>query len=343
MARTGITYEEVELQAETFVAKGENPTLEKVRRALGDRGSNSTLSKYINEWRGRRGKTTATLSSGINLSDPVNEAVNRVWQQLKEDAESEIIKAKGDAKEFVDAANKLKDQLEAERNQAFNELENVRGNLIEARANNSNLVTTVNQIQKELEVTLGRFEEFIQRHEEFKLEKEKQLLELANTKDQSIQYLKKQIDYINCKHQKEIDDQRTLMENQRGRWYAKEDGLRIDNANKENNLKKMEGLEQQSKQSITELKEQVKKQDLELQNVRNDVKTLTEKLVISEKNLSATESSLMEIRHWAEIHKQERDCLEEALRRERRMIGRLEERIMQIEQQARDRINTVLL
>ncbi len=38
MGRIGITYEAVELQADTFVARGESPTLEKIRQVLGDRG-----------------------------------------------------------------------------------------------------------------------------------------------------------------------------------------------------------------------------------------------------------------------------------------------------------------
>lgn len=337
MARAGVTYEEIELQAETFVAKGENPTLEKIRRALGDRGSNSTLSKYINEWRGRRAKAIAISHSTINLSDPVNEAVNKVWQQLKEEAEAEISKVREEAREAIELANKSRDQMVLERNQAFQELEIIRGNLNDAKAYNLNLESIQTQIQKELAVTVGRLEEFIHRHEEYKIEKEKQLQELVQNKEQNINYLKEQILSLNQSHQKEINDLRTRIEEQRHQWLVKEDALKVENTRKENILKKMEGVEQQSQQLMAGLKEQLKGRECELENVREDIKLLTERFLISEKTLSAKESLLIESSRWADIHKQERNTLEETLRREREMIGRLEERMKQIEQHNRDR------
>lgn len=85
------------------------------------------------------------------------------------------------------------------------------------------------------------------------------------------------------------------------------------------------------------LKEQLKGRECELENVREDIKLLTERFLISEKTLSAKESLLIESSRWADIHKQERNTLEETLRREREMIGRLEERMKQIEQHNRDR------
>ncbi len=332
MARTGVTYEEIELQAETLMAKGENPTLEKIRRALGDRGSNSTLSKYINEWRGRRAKAVPTIHTTINLSDPVNEAVNRVWQQLKEEAEAEIDRAKEEARETIETANKAKAQLELERNQAFHELEIMRGNLSNAKAYNLTLESNLNQTQKELAVTVGRLEEVINRHEEVKAEKEKQLLELAQSKEQNISYLKEQIVSLNLIHQKEINDLRTTMEEHRHQWLVKGDALKVENARKESAIKKMEGVEQQSQHFIIELKEQLKSRDIELQNAREDLKILTEKLLTSEKTLSSTETLLIESKQWVELHKQDKNTLEETLRREQEMIGRLEERLRQIEQ-----------
>jgi hypothetical protein len=119
MARIGITYEEVELQAETLVARGENPTLEKVRRALGDRGSNSTLSKYINEWRGRRASFTTPPAVQPTMSDPVNQAVHRVWHQLQEETQSEISKVRKETEEAILNVNMKRELLEIERNNAF--------------------------------------------------------------------------------------------------------------------------------------------------------------------------------------------------------------------------------
>lgn len=194
MGRIGVSYEEIECQAEMLVAKGQNPTLEKIRRALGDRGSNSTLSKYINEWRGRRSKATSSISipNPINLSDPVNEAVNRIWQKLKEEAEFEIAKIKEEAQEAVETANLSVEELMLERNQALEEVESLKTNVKNFEKHHLNLEKDLIQTQKELAIKVGRLEELTHRHEEFKHEKETQFQAWNQSQEQTIHDLKEQ-------------------------------------------------------------------------------------------------------------------------------------------------------
>ncbi len=182
MARMGVTYEEVELQAETLVAKGENPTLEKVRRALGDRGSNSTLSKYINEWRGRRAQSSPNNPNSIlQVSDPVNEAVNRVWQQLKEESQLEIFKIKEETRLSLEEAHLHKKQLSEERDRAFSELQELQNYLGQLKAENINLKSELQKVQNQYEVVIGRLEEAEKYYQDYKNDKEKQILELRNS------------------------------------------------------------------------------------------------------------------------------------------------------------------
>lgn len=333
MSRIGVTYEEVELQAETLVAKGENPTLEKVRRALGDRGSNSTLSKYINEWRRRRAKSTPMDIRPINLSDPVNEAVNRVWHQLREEAQAEIAKIKEESLETIQALNKEKDTAILERNQAFFELETLKGNLSELKTTKLSLESILNQTQKELDIAKIRIEENERRYEEFKREKEKQMQEITEAKDKNIQYLKEQIQSQNQSHQQEINEFRTWAEDQRHQWIVKEDNLKVEIARKENALKKMEGIEQQSQQLMIEFRQQLKQRDSDIRDLLEEQKKLMDKLMASEKTLSFSESALIESRRWADERKQEKDSLEQLLRQERERVGRLEERNTQLEKE----------
>src|SRR5215204_3614470 len=91
MTRNGVTFTKVELAAEKILAKGENPTIEKVRRELGDTGSNSTLSKHLHEWRASRlMASTSTLPAPNLPPDPVNLAVDRVWKELTKESQAQI-------------------------------------------------------------------------------------------------------------------------------------------------------------------------------------------------------------------------------------------------------------
>jgi DNA repair exonuclease SbcCD ATPase subunit len=176
-----------------------------------------------------------------------------------------------------------------------------------------------------------RSQEIKQRHEEFKVEKERQIKELLQQKDQAIDYLKEQIQSHNEKNRQDMHEIRVLMEEQRHQWLVKEDGLKTEKSRLEKSIKKMEGIEQQSQHLVMELKQQLKLREAELQGVRSDNKTILDKLLMSEKALSVSEISLFENKQWRETFKEERDVLEQTLRREREMIGCLEERLRQIE------------
>ncbi len=76
MGRLGITYEQVAEAAALLVANGENPTIERVRRTLGDTGSNSNVSKDLRQWERKlfenaerpRGFTKNGISNGFTSS-----------------------------------------------------------------------------------------------------------------------------------------------------------------------------------------------------------------------------------------------------------------------------------
>lgn len=104
MARSGITYEEVVSAAESLLIQGENPTAEKIRIVLGNTGSFTTLSKHINKWRDERlpalvsGKLQALLPT-----DPINQAVQSVWETLKKEQQKEIQSFKTETQEHIEA------------------------------------------------------------------------------------------------------------------------------------------------------------------------------------------------------------------------------------------------
>jgi chromosome segregation ATPase len=91
MQRIGVDYDLVAEAADKLTAQGEVPTIDRVRVFLGGTGSNTTISKYLHLWRNKTASGQKTeLVNSINPPDPVQLAVKRVWQQLREETEAEI-------------------------------------------------------------------------------------------------------------------------------------------------------------------------------------------------------------------------------------------------------------
>ncbi|ODN43807.1 DNA-binding protein [Piscirickettsia litoralis] len=51
MPRPGLTYDEITEAANRVLAAGEKPTINRVREALGGRGSSTTISRYLKDWK----------------------------------------------------------------------------------------------------------------------------------------------------------------------------------------------------------------------------------------------------------------------------------------------------
>lgn len=99
MARTGINSEQVVMAAEQIVSQGESPTIEKIRFMLGA-GSNTTISKYLKNWRDTRFVSRPSVSSP---PDQVQAAVSAVWEKLHQETQATIDAVKAEANDRVEA------------------------------------------------------------------------------------------------------------------------------------------------------------------------------------------------------------------------------------------------
>ena len=86
MARAGVTYHDVAQAAHQLTEQGKNPTIEAVRSLL-NTGSNTTLSKHLNQWRQQQqGITTAARE----LPETLVNAVKGLHQAITSEAELKI-------------------------------------------------------------------------------------------------------------------------------------------------------------------------------------------------------------------------------------------------------------
>lgn len=169
-----ITYSEVELAAERLLQEGHTPTIDKVRVHLGT-GSNSTISKYLAEWKKYRLRaTTNVLSPLATPPDPVNQAVSKVWQQLQEESQSKIQEIEAAAKQKIEEAQADKILALEERDRLLTDTQDLRNLLKEARQYNAELEKKqidMNQSYASMQVKLQTLEEAYHLFQSSSLEK----------------------------------------------------------------------------------------------------------------------------------------------------------------------------
>ncbi|RDJ00591.1 integrase [Dyella solisilvae] len=78
MAR-GITQDEVNKASDAILAIGENPTVEKVRAALGT-GSPNTITRMLDTWRSQLGERLRQLSALPEVPEAVGQAMLELWR-----------------------------------------------------------------------------------------------------------------------------------------------------------------------------------------------------------------------------------------------------------------------
>lgn len=90
MARGGINKAIVQKARETLIAKGENPSIDAVRVALGNTGSKTTIHRYLKEIEAFDPRPRASRE---RLSDELSEIVSRLMERLMEEGGAAILEA----------------------------------------------------------------------------------------------------------------------------------------------------------------------------------------------------------------------------------------------------------
>jgi chromosome segregation ATPase len=85
----GITQDQVNATADAILGAGENPTVDKVRAALGT-GSPNTVTRMLDVWRNQLGERLRQLSALPELPKPVGQAMMGLWQLATEHASQAI-------------------------------------------------------------------------------------------------------------------------------------------------------------------------------------------------------------------------------------------------------------
>ena len=248
MARLGISYVEVAEAANTIVQQHQNPTIEKVRIALGNTGSLATISKYLNQWRAQHFENQANaLATPVIPANEVNHVIANAWEQLNTQAQQQVEKIKQESDEKVAVALQEKAAAEQQRDETLNSLE-------KANKKVNHLETDLILLKKELTEMRhiqARAEERAAEHEKMlnvlQSESKTYVQALEKIHAESQQGLKQQLTALQQHSEKERSDWKGMVENQRTAFMVELDQLKTAKENVEKlNAKLTVELEQQS-------------------------------------------------------------------------------------------------
>lgn len=108
----GITQEQVNQAADAILGTGKNPTVEKVRAALGT-GSPNTVTRMLEVWRSQFGERLRRLRALPEVPTQVGQAMIELWRLAVEHAERTIASRLADDRAALEAA--VQAQLARER------------------------------------------------------------------------------------------------------------------------------------------------------------------------------------------------------------------------------------
>ena len=123
MARPGISYQEVAAAADSIVAAGENPTIQRVRDALGT-GSPNTIHKHLTAWRNAAPVLERKAPElPADLQAAIVRELERQAAESRSELEKQLVQAQAEAAELASAGEQLETDMDAlsERNQALSD------------------------------------------------------------------------------------------------------------------------------------------------------------------------------------------------------------------------------
>jgi chromosome segregation ATPase len=118
MARTGVTFEQVEAAADAIRGEGLQPTINAVRERLGT-GSPNTIHRHLTAWRSARPQAvTVTAELPTSLTSAIATEIERASASARAEIESKLVQAQTEAAELANVG----ETLEAERDELIEQV-----------------------------------------------------------------------------------------------------------------------------------------------------------------------------------------------------------------------------
>lgn len=233
MSRPGVTYEDVIQAALTLEQNGETATVDKIRIILGGTGSFSTISKFLQHWRNQiiHGLDKGNHESKVKIVAPdiMKAAVDRIWQDMRHETESEISIIKAEAEQRINDAE-LKAQSFIVQ---FDELQTRYNQLNEAfnaeRAEKELLLLDIKKLREEHTLLQERSKSLEMRYAEMQSLTSQHLNDLSNAHKKEVLRLEEAIKTQLENYDHFVSTLKEQNENARHQHIAAIDSLKVEN------------------------------------------------------------------------------------------------------------------
>lgn len=298
------------------------------------KGSPNEIYKYRKNWREGRGIVEEDFSQpikAVTLTDPIARAVEAVRQEIRKEAESEIEQIRKETQEQTQRLQVQAQETDRELKQLLETYQSLSSVNAELQAENrqlQRLLSDEKQLKSALEQQVKSKDESLNQLES---ETAKVLKELKNNHIEIKEQFNKQLLNTELHYQKEIDDLKSLHENQRHQWLMDNDRLKVSNQEYDVKLGKIESkLENENQKNqellinLKTLESKIEDLKLERRNQQNTIKALENKLAVVETELKDSKHQY-ETMHGLHLE------LQYGLQSKLQIIGQLEERNRQLQ------------
>lgn len=290
MSRIGISYDDV-LEAITSIEKlGDTPTIDKVRVFLGETGSNSTISKYLRQYRSKV-YSNIYIHSNKKTSTPdiVQQAVERVWQDMREQTDNEILSVKTEAQKLADEAVSRAHVAETNLNELKLKYDQLFESYQTERTEKELLLLDIKKLREEHSLLQERSKALETRYAEMQSLTSQHLIDLSNAHKNEVARLEEAVRLQLENHVKFVDTIKEHGEQERHQYIVTLDSLKVENKKLNDHIEKLQSQLQNNfshiKKVETDLKVLILERDEALNRLNDQDKKwsyFNDKLVISD-------------------------------------------------------------
>lgn len=219
MPRNGITYNDVKTTALQLLARGESPSVQKIREHL-KTGSNSTIAEHLRAWRDEHAKKEV-YSLPATLPQELGVAMESIWQTAMVHAEQQMLAEKQRLDAETAALQQEKTQFIKLHEELQSRITHCEQALSERDRFNSELKAKLSQAEAALshqhQIATAEQERLQQRLERAYVNKEK-TVEALNESQQAHSHLQQELKQQSLTHQKRLDEERQRQTSSEARW-----------------------------------------------------------------------------------------------------------------------------
>ncbi len=263
MARMGVTYDEVVDAALAIQKNGETPSIDKVRSFLGGTGSFTTISKFLQVWRHQVVHGTFKKENQTTTPEIVQVAVERVWHEMREQTDNQILVIKTEAQKAIDEAEDKAQSAETNLNALKLKHDELHEHYQAERAEKELLLLDIKKLREEHALLQERTKALETRYAEMQSLTSQHLKDLSSSHQNEVARLEETCKVQAENHVQLVDEIRAHSEKTRQEYIVIIDNLKVENKKSQEMAAKLQSEMQEKLVAIKKLESDLRAMTIE--------------------------------------------------------------------------------